>query len=109
MKKIFLLTLLGFGLMSSVEVYALVEQVHELPLKLHVQRVLATTRYMIFTEEMSRVCTLFPFIRHRWIEAFGVDEIGPGSILREQLKNSNFSDQINLNTNSTSYKRKNSQ
>jgi hypothetical protein len=95
MNKTLLIILFGIGLTASTGAYAGIEQAHDLISKSHVQSTLETTRQMIFTKMVSNVCALSPFTPVCGVEAFGVDEIGPDSILREQLKNNIFTGQTN--------------
>ncbi len=90
MNKILLMILFGIGFTVSTGVYAVVEQPSDFISKIHVQRALASTREMIFTDTVPNVCALSPFTRVCRIEEFGVDKIGPDNILREHLKGNIF-------------------
>ena len=83
MNKILLMILFGIGFTVSTGVYAVVEQPSDFISKIHVQRALASSRQMIFTETVPNVCALSALTRVCRVEEFGVDKIDPDRIAIE--------------------------
>ena len=86
MNKLLLTISFGILLIVSSGAYAGVERLTTFISKANIQRALESTRQAAITNTVSNVCPVSPFTHVPDVETFGIDEIGPDSILQEQLK-----------------------
>lgn len=95
MTKVLLILSIIFALSVSKDSLAAVELSTNFISEAHLQRVIMTYQHTSSSEAVKNICDSSPFIRNPCtealssdVEAFGIDEIGPDSILRDRLSHS---------------------